>query len=312
MEQRPVIIATMAQTLATLSASGPKGVVPLGKFFYVNNASDDDGDTGAHGTSPETPFSTLDYAIGKCTADQNDVIVVASAHSETSAAPAFDVAGVTCIGLGNLWHGPLVTGSNITISADNVRVYNLRIDWNPSSTSNGCVQVSGADNVVVAGCCSMPYPAAGVNKCRSMVYATGDPADLVIINNWCDLTSGSSDNCYAGVWLTNNTSSVRALIAGNYFLGDFEESAIWVDGNDLIEGMLVIDNVLYNQNSSADGIIDLATTNAGEAIVARNVGYTGAAAIPGTISGIVATSTSENYVTNDFTLSGVIEPSDLP
>ena len=78
-----------------------------GKVFWVNNSSvlaeggiaGSDGNDGTY----QRPFGTIDYAVGRCTANRGDVIYVMPGHSETIGAAAavdFDVAGITVIGLG--------------------------------------------------------------------------------------------------------------------------------------------------------------------------------------------------------------------
>lgn len=54
---------------------------------------------GNDGLSPELAFLTLDYAIGKCTANASDVIVLLPGSHSWSASVAADVAGITITGL---------------------------------------------------------------------------------------------------------------------------------------------------------------------------------------------------------------------
>ena len=81
-----------------------------------------------------TPFATIDYAIGKCTANHGDVIYVLPGHAETLAtagAITADIAGISIIGLGNGTLKPKLTlsatGSTIAISADNVTIKDIII-----------------------------------------------------------------------------------------------------------------------------------------------------------------------------------------
>lgn len=70
-----------------------------GEAFWVNSAT---GSNGAKGTR-ERPFATLDYAIGRCTANNGDLIILAPNHAETitgAGGITADVAGVTILGLG--------------------------------------------------------------------------------------------------------------------------------------------------------------------------------------------------------------------
>lgn len=77
-----------------------------GNVFFVDSTAADKGDTAGHGTHPDTPFATIDYAVGQCTANQGDHIIVLPGHVETVTAAAgldLDVAGITIVfaGFGN-------------------------------------------------------------------------------------------------------------------------------------------------------------------------------------------------------------------
>lgn len=81
------------------------GEVPLvfanqGKTFHVDSGTGTDALPG----DSRRPFATIDYAIGQCTANNGDIILVSPGHSETvssASAITLDVAGVTIIFLGH-------------------------------------------------------------------------------------------------------------------------------------------------------------------------------------------------------------------
>jgi hypothetical protein len=107
-----------------------------GEVFWVNNSSvpakgavgGSDGNDGSY----RRPLSTIDGAIGKCTADRGDIIIVMPGHAETVAAASgitLDVAGVAIIGLGSGAKRPTLTfsatDSTVVISAANCSVSNI-------------------------------------------------------------------------------------------------------------------------------------------------------------------------------------------
>ncbi len=102
-----------------------------GNVFWVSSTRGSDGNKG----TPARPFATIDYAIGRCTASNGDVIMVMEGHSETVSAAggiASDVAGVTIVGMGVGNQRPVVnmgvaTTATITVSAANVSWRNMRI-----------------------------------------------------------------------------------------------------------------------------------------------------------------------------------------
>lgn len=108
-----------------------------GKVFWVYNGTalltgQKGGSNGNKGTF-DAPFSTIDYAIGQCSANRGDIIFVKAGHSETiSAASAItcDIAGVAIVGLGQGTDRPELTfstlvGASVVISAANVSILNI-------------------------------------------------------------------------------------------------------------------------------------------------------------------------------------------
>ena len=87
----------------------PLTSVHPGKVFWVNTttvipATGKGPSNGNKGTYLQ-PFATIDYAIGKCTANRGDIIMVMPGSTETITTDggiAVDVAGVAIIGL---WNG---------------------------------------------------------------------------------------------------------------------------------------------------------------------------------------------------------------
>lgn len=113
-----------------------------GKVFWVSNAStvlegQRGGSDGNKGTF-DSPFSTIDYAIGQCVANRGDIILVKPGHAETvssAGAIAADVAGVAIIGLGMGSARPTITFDTATtaaiaVSAANVAIKNMILTAN--------------------------------------------------------------------------------------------------------------------------------------------------------------------------------------
>lgn len=118
-------------------------VMIVGTAWYVDSTHASKSDASGYGTSPDTPFATLDYAIGAAAANNGDVIYLAPGHAETKAAAgslwAADKAGQRIIGLGNGADRPTFTFSDTaavcTISAASVYIENILL-------------VAGVDSVV--------------------------------------------------------------------------------------------------------------------------------------------------------------------
>jgi len=111
---------------------GGAGVATTGNVFFVSSVASGRSNSTAAGRDPSTPFATLDYAIGQCTASNNDVIYVMPGHVETiatAAGVAVDVAGIAIVGMGRGSLRPTMnftaTGSTFAITAANILITNI-------------------------------------------------------------------------------------------------------------------------------------------------------------------------------------------
>ena len=107
-----------------------------GNVYWVDSGAG--ADTGK-GTE-NSPFATLDYAIGRCTANNGDIIMVKAGHAETlTTGVAFDIAGITVVGLGNGDGRPAFTVNaavnGFSITADDIGIHNVRMITGSSVTA---------------------------------------------------------------------------------------------------------------------------------------------------------------------------------
>ena len=108
----------------TLSHSGNVFWVDSGNALAV-----DDPTSGNY----EVPFKKIDYAVGRCTANNGDIILLAPNHSETvtgAGGITADVAGISIVGLGNYNQRPrfLMDGATtvtFAVSAADVSISNI-------------------------------------------------------------------------------------------------------------------------------------------------------------------------------------------
>lgn len=228
----------------------PLHVAYPGKIFWVYNGTatlpnQKRGSNGNDG-SFNAPFSTVDYAIGRCTANRGDVIFVKPGHAETLAAAdgfALDVAGVAVIGLGSGSLTPTftlsATTSDVNVSAANCTLYNLR--WVPSTSDvvRG-IQVTAANATIIG----MKVPDAGAtNEILTLIKATG-----------------TTDNEVDGLWI----EGCEAYATSTAVLEFFEFNAH-------INGFTFKDNIIVNEGTAAGPAIAGATgKNLLNACIARN------------------------------------------
>lgn len=112
-----------------------EALTTTGNVFYVDNSNGQAFDgLGSQGKSPSNPLKTIDYAIGRCTANNGDIIIAMPGHAEnvsSAAAITFDVAGVKLISIGDGADRPTLTFNStdnsayVAISADSVGIYNI-------------------------------------------------------------------------------------------------------------------------------------------------------------------------------------------
>lgn len=115
----------------------PLTVTNPGKVFWVYNGTalqsgQRGGSDGNKGTY-DSPFSTIDYAVGQCVANRGDIIFVKPGHAETIDSATdivLDVAGIAIIGLGHGSNRPtltfsVATSANIPVTAANIKIHNI-------------------------------------------------------------------------------------------------------------------------------------------------------------------------------------------
>lgn len=99
-------------------------------------------------------FATIDAAIGACTANAGDVIIVAPGHTEavTSTSLNADVAGITIIGLGTGSLKPTLTfgatDSAVNVTAANIKFKNIRCQAGIGDVVTAFLHATAAQNTV--------------------------------------------------------------------------------------------------------------------------------------------------------------------
>jgi len=197
----------------TIRSNYPKGFdgvtirgIPItqahpGQVFWVSNATtllpgQRGGSDGNKGTF-DSPFSTIDYAIGQCTAGRGDIIFVKPGHAENVAAAAgiaADVAGVAIVGLGVGSARPTLSwtaaAATITVTAANVSFTNLRFVNNFADVVT-MFSVSGAGDGLSFENCFFTDTSTILNALDFITLATG--ADDLSLRN-CQVIGKSASN----------------------------------------------------------------------------------------------------------------------
>ena len=188
-----------------------------GNVFFVDSGSAAGADNAAKGSSPDTPFASIDFAIGRCTANNGDVIIAMPGHTETVSAAAgldFDVAGISLIGLGRGSDRPTVsigtaTTADVDIDAANVYIENILF------TGDVDALVAPID-INAADCTLIDIETRDV---------TGQAVDWI-------LTDANADRLYISGWTHRGAAAAGGASAISIVGGDnITIENFWIDGN---------------------------------------------------------------------------------
>jgi hypothetical protein len=164
-----------------------------GSVFWVDSVNGNDSNSGFY----EKPYATLAAAISAATANNGDIIVIKSGHSETlTSAITVSKAGLKIYGLGSGSNAPnfLVNAAidGFDVTGANVELNNFYFPAGTTAGNNSRINV-GASGVVIKDCeflCGLydqntiTIPAAGVNakvdSCTFTVSADGPDAGILV------------------------------------------------------------------------------------------------------------------------------------
>lgn len=185
----------------------PLSILHPGKVFWVNNSSvlPQGGIGGSNGNDGTylRPFSTIDYAVGMCTANRGDVIVVMPGHVEAVSAAAslvMDVAGVAVVGLGTGSKRAKIsfttaTTADVDITAANISFYNIEFQSNIADLASA-IDVSGVAGLSFDSC-----------------YFTQGSATLDFVD-FIDIATGASDFSFTNCKFIGNSADNDSFITG--------------------------------------------------------------------------------------------------
>lgn len=247
-----------------------------GNVYYVDSNAAGKGDTAGYGQEPDKPFATIDFAIGQCTANQGDVILVLPGHAETATAITCDVAGVTIVGLGEGTVRPSLTGDAvadvITATADNVRIENIRF-VTPSAAVTALINVAAANarvkrcrfelgaNVVDAVTITADGELPIFEDNEVIVAADGPDSwlkfegvvDRPVVRNNLVIGSDGTNAFDDGVFDFNNVAVTNPMIYDNVFDGADVATTVVANGGSVV-GASYGPNVYAGSATSADNV----------------------------------------------------------
>jgi len=286
-----------------LTAEGPLlGGKQYSTEYYVCSTNGHDS-PGNYGKTYLQPFATVDFAIGQCTANKDDIIYVLPGHAESfSAADGFDVdvAGVTIIGLGNGVDMPEFTfadtDATVAIGAANVTLMNLRFIAGIDAVVIGIAVEDAGDNATIRNCV-FPEPSDSDFDFIDAIDLEDDANGVKILYDEYYHTAATGPAHFVEM---GNGANDDFQFIGNIVQGEFSVAAIWSDDADL--RCVIKDNIVM-QMTSGECAIEF-TGNATGFIDGNRV-YTDAEATsidPGIMN------IGVNYVSTAVNVSGVVYP----
>ena len=229
-----------------------------GNVFYVDSGSANGSDTSAAGKNPNVPFSSWDFAVGQCTANNGDQIILMPGHVEdfgdTSAGGFIDldVAGVTTIGIGSGSDQPRIdfnhADTDFIVGANDNIIENVHF----SATVTG-VKLGVAIETLNTGTI--------IRNCRFSVETTATDEFLIAINLTVGCNWTTVDNCHIDMGLGGAATGIKLVgastdifITNNMIKGDYSLACI-AGLTTLSTEVYIGDNILVNGGSANVGAV---------------------------------------------------------
>ncbi len=275
------------------------GFTTTGKFFFVDSVT---GSNGNSGLNTLNPVGTIDYAVGLCTANKGDIILVMPGHNEAITAATslvMDVAGVSVIGMGEGGSRPTLdfdnTAGSIEMDAANCRLSNLILRASVTAVVVG-INVD-ADDV-------------RLDHLQFGFEATGDDFLLMVDVDAFDRCTITDCNFWGELAVAGAASAIRLddshnfVFQRNTIIGNF--SLAFTSAGALSQVALITDNFMYNADTTDNSCWEFTVATTG--LFARN--NTGTLFDTGVANAVDPGSLlcNENYSCNNIDETGVIVP----
>ena len=277
-----------------------------GHIWVVDSGSGTGADSAGYGQNPDTPFLSVDYAIGKCTASNGDIIFVMPGHTETLSSPAdwaLDVAGVTIKGLGSGQTIPLIKidtehteAAPILISAANCTIENIWFIGINAGGSKDAIEIS-ASHTTIKNCTfteTSTDKELGIGAGYGVITILDTSAavdDTKILGCRMYGLAGNDESFLSVTDGTNGATNV--LIDGCEISGTFADDVIQADaGTNVNTPWTITNSVLCNKGGNNVAI----TIDTGACFMMHNLAVFGAGSTTAPIVGYNA-----SYMGNVYT-----------
>jgi len=278
-----------------------------GDIWFVDSGAAAASDAVTHGSSPDYPFATVDYAIGQCTADKGDIVYAMPGHAEATTTDTelfdLDVAAVSVIGLGEGALRPTFTithaDANCVMGASGTRVSNCRFISNIADVVEGFIIEAEAVGSELDHCY---FGASAAAKEFLIAISIKADADRLLIHD-NHIVGLTGDEATSAVWFEGGSDGT--IFRDNVIHGDYKTNAA-VDLSTAVSlNVFILDNIIVNIEGSAGLCIKCSTTTTG--LIAGNF-VAGNKANTHPISTINLLHLSQNFGTDAVNTYGILTP----
>jgi hypothetical protein len=241
-----------------------------GNIFWVDSGNGSDQNPGTF----QRPFATIDYAIGRCTASNDDQIHVKAGHVEDLSAASdidFDVAGVSVYGHGYGTTRPRIdweaATATLVVDADNTRLVNLHMVASFAAVAE-MLNVGAVEGFQLYNS-TLEDESSALEFLEAVSLADG--ASGVVING-CKFIGRSTDN---NAFIQFEGTCDELEIIGNSLIATAVQTATvaLIDSASELTAAVIAHNVLVSQSATITGaLVDTSTTTANSGMFAYNIG----------------------------------------
>jgi len=259
--------------------------------------------SAGYGMNPDSPFATLDYAVGQCTNSTGDVIYVLPGHVEVLTAAGgldLDVIGISIRGIGEGIYQPRVElGTIDTVDVDvdaaSITVENINFVANVANIV-AAIDVNATDFTLRR--CRFTEAGANLNALIWIQDAAAAGSDRITVED-CAIIDNNAANTH---FINFAGTGTQHVFRRNTLSGDWGTVAI--GGAGVVTDCLCADNYVYNIAVIAEAGIHFADTATG--LLINNRCSTGNASA--TQMGATAMVKCENYGGLIGDANGPLEP----
>ncbi len=254
MPKSQVPVNHKAPSFGFLPSVGQDGITAVGNIFFVDSGSANAANDPSHGKRPDMPFSTIDYAVGRCTATNGDIIFVAPGHTETVSAAGsldLDVAGIRVVGVGNGRDRPVIdfttaTTADVDVDAANITVENMRFTVTGVDAVAAALDVNAADFTLRD--CEVVM-ADGTNQAVNFITTATAASRMVVEGCVIRAPNAGADSA---ILLEGTPDGV--IIRHNEITGDFAVGTLANVTGNVATNVAIYGNFLRNDNNGQEAV----------------------------------------------------------